>query len=1029
MNEQIKTKITSTNFLIFIKIWLVGLLSVELFYLARLIANKISEYITSNKYDSPALIISSAYFLVMISYLYYREAHLDLIKIMKSKRLDIAIIFLTGAVTSIYLGGIGTSLYSGIVSVLTINQLLVLLTLPFVTASSFLLRVIQVWLITRNKKEPSFFISDNEQRSRKDDLLGFSEVAERFAERVYNQESSDSLVFGVDAPWGVGKSTFVNFCKEYWEEKYGDKIIVYVFNPLRYENRENLLEKFIDGLIRVIQKHAFIPEIKPIISQYSQFIQSIKGNIFGFLNIEITGGSYTVDDAFQDLETVLSSIDKKVVVVIDDLDRLNLSAVKDLLFTVKKSFTLPNVSYVLCYDAENISALEQEKPDLEKITEFLEKFVNVKVGLYLSSDKLANYVSTNLEKVLSGNSQADPVLVSKAIGGLKDIFNSNDYHLYVPYIGDVRKLKRLINTVLLLDLEKPDFENIDINNYDLIHLLLIYINYPNVFRKIYNSETGGKKGFFSLVSLYEDGYPKNDSSDVRYSESNYKNSVKYTEYIKLSSVSENQRFLLNRVFDVSQRLKDANASNVPAETRTSFACFNGDPLSTGNRNLEEYLNLIVQSSKPQPTGQYKFYLNLKNKLLGGTAIKEILTDAVFSYSQGENNHRQLWKIIINSSYEFDEKIGNQLISYLVNNITNYSHFEHEQMGLGLRHDLSLYLVKMLDQSGWIDENGAHRNNSDENVVKIAEWILGEGKHNGESIIETLSKEERGILGLYDLLAFRLFCSADRGGDIFNLSRALSKHGDPNAPTAGLTKIIAIEEMRIISQKVFQIFKNQYIDTKKNIFDLVETLTLDDLTGKYKEFVNAKISSGEIQDAEQIIGGLKSRVKGFIVYQLGSSSTDFGITCGYYDLDGKNDQHEIGVQMNDYLFNVCFNPGKKKDSVKNYEHFLDYLLTNFASIFESVRGRSYIPHINEFTKVFDKEKLYKYWKDNSAKIKSLNFETKDKTVLNPNYKAFYKEDLPEVYKVLDGFVKEQETKPAAQTTEEIQTGEEVLVENS
>lgn len=1008
MDNQINKKLASVNFVYQIKTLVIGFLVSESLFLSSIVASKFVAYITNSNYGAEITLLCSVYVLVIAAYLYYRGAHLELAKIVRSKRIDVFLLFIAGLSASIYLGGIGSNAYKEIISRLNLNQLSVITIVPLIVYSSFLIHAIQIWFKTRRKQKDSFFISDNEKKSRKEDLLNFSELAERFAERVYNYGSADSLVFGVDAPWGVGKTTFVNFCKEYWEEKYRDKAIIFVFNPLRYESRENLLEKFIDGFIRVIQKYLFVPEIKPIISKYSQFIQRIKGNIFGFFDFELTSNGYSVDDAFQDLETVLTSLDKKVIVVIDDLDRLNLSAVKDLLFTIKKSFTLPNVSYVLCYDAENINALEQEKPDFEKVTEFLEKFVNVKVSLYLGSDKLSNFVSTNLERSLSGNSQADPILVSKAIGGLKDIFNSNDYHLYVPFVGDVRKLKRLINTVLLLDLEKTDFDNSDINNNDLIHLLLIYINYPNIFRKIYNTETGGKKGYFSLVSLYEDGYPKDTDRNTRSSESDYKNSVKYSEYVKSPPLSERQVFLLDKVFNVRQRLENANASSVPAEVRTSLACFNGDSWSTGNRNLEEYLNLIVLSSKPQATGQYKFYLNQKNKLINGSTIEEILADDAFSYSKNEINHKQLWKIIINSANEFDKKTATQLITYLAGNITNYSHFEHDEAGLGLRHDLSFYLVKMLDQAGWVDESGKHRNNTDENLKEIAEWILGEGKHSGKGIVETLSQEKRGVLGFYDLLAFRLFCSSDRGGDIYNLSNALSKHGDPNAPTAGSTKTIAIEEMRIVSQKVFQVFKNQYIDKKRNVFDLIDDLTLDDLTGKYKDFVEVKIKSGEIQDAEQILGGIKSKIKGFLVYQLGSSSTEFGIACGYYDLDGKKDQQEIGTKMNDYLFNVCFNSRKKKSINKNYKHFLDYLLVNFASVFEMVKGRSFIPHINEFTKVLDKEILYKYWKTHSSKIKALKYENSDKTIYTPNYKAFYKQDLPDVYKVLDAFVQEKET---------------------
>lgn len=1006
MSSFIENKNLTTNYFYLIKIWIVGFLSAESIFFSLAASSKINLYITTHNYESLALKLSLFYLISILTYLFFRRVPSDLLKIIESKRIDIALIFSVGFVSSVYLGGIGTKQYQDIVSRLTINQILILLSLPLVVVLAVLIRAFHLWFATRKKNENAFFISDNEKRTKQEDLLDLYDTAEKFAERVLNQGSSDSLVLGVDAPWGIGKTTFVNFCKEYWEKNSSKKVIVYVFNPLRYENRENLLEKFIDGLILTIQKKDFIPEIKPLISRYSQLIRSVKGNIFGFFGFEISGNNYTVEDAFEDLDTALSGLNKKVIVIIDDLDRLSLPAVKDLLFTIKKSFTLPNVTYILCYDAENISALEQEKPDLEKITEFLEKFVNVKVSLYLNSKKLSSYVSDNLQKVLSSNSQANPLLVSKAIGGLKDIFKSNDYHYYVPFVGDIRKLKRLINTVLLLDVEKTDFDNSDLNNQDLIHLLLIYINYPNIFRKIYNSETGGKKGFFSAVSRYEEGYPKdNNRNATSFSESEYRNSKKYADYISSPALSDNQRFLLNKVFNVSERLDHVNRGSISAEERASFACFNGDIWSTGDRNLEAYLNLIVQSSKPQPTGQYKFYINQKNKLLSGTKIEDIFSDKAFSYSNGESNHKQLWKIIINNAFEFDGQLGSQLIKYLVNNLPNYSHFEDESVGLGLRHDLSFYLVKLLDQAGWVDENGTHKSNFDENVKEIAEWILGEGRHTSGSVLDGLSTDDRGIIGLYDLLSFRLYCSADRGGDIFNLTQALSKHGDLKAPIEGSTKIIAIEEMREISQKVFQILDNKYIKTELNIFDLIDDLTLDDLAGKYKSFLEKKIKSGEVEGADQTVAHLKSRMKIFITYQLGSSSTANGVTCGYYDPQGKDDKNKISEYINDYLFNVCFNPGKKKDNKKNYEHFLNYLLMNFASVLESVKGRTYIPHIGEFTKVLNKERLRQYWKENGARIKALNLQTQDKVVAAGNYIANYKDDLEDVYKLLDNFVDE------------------------
>jgi hypothetical protein len=106
---------------------------------------------------------------------------------------------------------------------------------------------------------------------------------------------------------------------------------------------------------------------------------------------------------------------------------------------------------------------EVETADIEKVSEFLEKFVNIKISLFLDKTDLSKYVSNNLDKVIT-NKLVDPILVSQAIGGLKDIYDSSEYHNYLPFVGDVRKLKRLINTVVLFDVENTDSKNIWIMN-------------------------------------------------------------------------------------------------------------------------------------------------------------------------------------------------------------------------------------------------------------------------------------------------------------------------------------------------------------------------------------------------------------------------------------------------------------------------------------------------------------------------------------------------------------------------------------
>ena len=464
----------------------------------------------------------------------------------------------------------------------------------------------------------------------------------------------------------------------------------------------------------------------------------------------------------------------------------------------------------------------------------------------------------------------------------------------------------------------------------------------------------------------------------------------------MKSLSKNTRFLLDKVFN-EKRIEEKQGGSANEHL---YACYNGrSGLPDRGRNLETYLKLIVHQVKPETREQQQFYLNCKNRLVWGASIESVLSDEIFALSKGEDSHDHFWRVVTNSADELNVVQGKAVISYLLENLPAYSCIETENnITVDLRDHLIYRLLKLLDTVGWSDNNEKHFRNEDKYIAEIAYWIFGEDKYVQKGVLEMLAKAERGILGLHDLLLFRLSCSADRGGDIFNLRRALALHYNPQAPTSGEVRMLALEEMREISQKVFYYFKVQYIDQEKNIFTLIEDLTLKDLTGSFSPFV---ADSSEV--TENACRRTKSGLLYFIVYQLGNSIIESGIGCGYYDPEGNADGNGIKTLVNDYLFNICFNP---KADINNYEHFLVYLLISLGS-YHAGMEIDYRPDIKEFTRVIDEERIIKYWKTHRDEIKDKDFLERDNKIVTSNYVATYKEDLPPIYKVLDELVEEKE----------------------
>jgi len=998
--EKIKRKYTATATVATLWYLFFGIIAGELFFLSVVFSKAVNKHIIAGELFWTTLL----YLFALVVFTLYLILGLDLkgvARVLKSKRLDVLLAFISGLFLSFVFGGLGKVHYE-LLNELSFISLSLLLIVPAVILTGSFIRSAQV-LLRKGREGSSLLLDDSEGESKKDDLLGYSLHARRFAGRVFNQGAPESLVFGVDAPWGIGKSTFINYCVETWKESaYADKVIVYKFNPLQYDRRTNLFEKFIDGLITAIQQAAFSPEVRPLVSRYSRLIKVKKKINFLGLEFEFLPDSLSVEEVFKDLENVLLNLDRKVIVIVDDLDRLELSEVKEVLFAVKQSFALPNISYVLCYDTENIVAQESSTEDAGKIREFLEKFINIKASLFIDAEDLENYVNKNFDKALKRNLQIDPYTrdkIKELLAELKKIYNSSDFHKYEPYLGDVRKLKQLINTVMLLEIEQTDFDNCDFNKLDLIHLLLIYINYPNLFRKIYNTETKGRNGFFSLVSSMDENYPKKEerSGYGSLTEQPFKNSTKYTEFLESNSEKTVPgRFLIKKLFDEERLLSEGTMPRDISElSLKTLACFNGNGFGMG-RNLEDYLKLIVNLAQPSPVMQHRFYLNQKEKINKGVSIQKIWSRSEFSTTESELNREQLWRLLVNTSSELKSDVGKSLVRELVGSMTDYSLFKDEQIGLGLRESMRYYLVKLLDEAGWSDESGLHQDNSDKNVKEIAEWIFGEGNYTSEGILQKLSEPSRGILGFYDMVGFRLLCSPDRGGSFFNLSRALAQRNVKSSSSD------AVNTIRELSQAVFLIFKQRYILYKKNIFEEIEDLSLKEVSGNYFSYLNKKVEEGALSKMRltQEFLFLKTRLKSFLVYQMTNKDVNLGVGCGYYDEIGEKDEAGIFKVMNKYLFGVCFNG---EASTKNYEHFIDYLAMNFEDSWSRSGREEYVPSLEKVSVVLDINELRKYWIVHRERIRALKLERESKIINTGNYTVKYKVHLKDIFKMLDELV--------------------------
>lgn len=972
MKERSQVPLQMPELLVFAHAFLIGLISAEVFRLAFYVGARFAPWMLER---DPWLTVATIGVCLSLSIAYFarRDGVHSSRRLIRSRRLDLLIVLVLGCCANIAAAPLSETVHerfekaSPLWAPIILGLILMLLASPLV----------RTMFRPRQAAPQLHFLPDDEINGEGEDVLTIEAHAKSFAETVLASSAQLGLIFGVDGPWGTGKTSFINLAQRHWEREQG--IIVFRFEPLRYAADPDLADRLIRDLSKVIQKEVFAPEFRPVASRYSRMLKGRADISFLGFKLSLEPSSETVDELLQEIDDALERINRRVIVVVDDLDRLEPKSVNNVLFTARRTFRLSRASYILCYDTE---VLASGKDEGERAREFLEKFVTVKLSLFVDSTSLTNFLRRDWQrednKLVS--IPADTMLaLASVLETLAEILDSPLGAKYLPLVGDMRKIKRFVNAVLLVQLERTNLGRTDFNRRDLVNLMLLHLCYPGVFRQIYAEETAGRSGSFSI---------KRDPEA-----SNFANAPEFASVIEPYGPSA--KFLVRELFDVDKLVLGERRSLEEAVLR-SRACFNDD----GLRNLEKFLKLIVRFVTPEPRETFVLYQEAVNDVRNGRLIEAVFNSADFELTSGAYAHDQFWRVLVSQSHDFTRKVAEDAIDTLVAYLPRYSSLDPHDRGLRQRSVYSL--LRLLDRAGWGRTENRRLPNTGENVVEIARRILGEGEYEDRGLIARLAADDRGVLGWNDLAIFRLQCSADRQGQLHNVQSALIVHCDPNGSTSGMLTDLALRGMREISQAVFAHFRRVYIRAGRNLLAEANATPAQEFAGgaggPLPEAEDDSPNFERTLSASDQVEAVRSTIKSFIIYQLCNSKppNGAGVGCGFYDETGSNNNAGIADAMNEYMFGVCFNPLLDED---NRLLFVDYCLTQLESaVFARSQGGRFIPTKASLTSGFDESALCAYWEQHRATFNELL--DVDRRVVTTNYVVTYKDALPGVFQVLD-----------------------------
>lgn len=367
------------------------------------------------------------------------------------------------------------------------------------------------------------------------DLLFRTHFTKNLTKAIVNWKENESLVVGIYGQWGDGKTSVVNLVKEELDLTFPEKTLLLEFNPWQWSDNEDLFQCFLKELVSLLKSQEKTSEnlIKSL-KTYSEYLTlgseatskvksivdklSLPAGLFlGIITVRInekylvtlfwvalilisitivfdtsawlinfflkfySNEPKTLEERKRNLVTELGLLEKTIVVIIDDIDRLQSDEIRTLFKFVKANTNFPKITYVTLFQRNIVENALTDSQNKFLGKDYLEKIIHV--GFNLPSIPNETIRDILFKKI-------DVLLIHFKV----DTFNQGRWselvatEIFSFYFENLRDVNRFIST-LTFNLGAVSLQQgLEVNFIDFLALEIIRQFEPNIFNEIYQNK-------------------------------------------------------------------------------------------------------------------------------------------------------------------------------------------------------------------------------------------------------------------------------------------------------------------------------------------------------------------------------------------------------------------------------------------------------------------------------------------------------------------------------------------------------------
>ena len=314
----------------------------------------------------------------------------------------------------------------------------------------------------------------------KDDILDYDEDAKVLAGKLEKMSREKSFSIGICASWGYGKTSYLNLLKKAFN---GDKVIVVEFNPRHSKNYSSIQEDFFILLSSSLRKYNSSFSI--YVDLYMDVLD-IDDKTKVIRKLFLLFSKYSSKDIKWKIDNVLSRLHKKVVVFIDDFDRLMKDEIIEVFKLIDGNANFRNIIFISAYDKESVNVVLTPQNGVSYCEKFFSMEKNIPIRPY---DKTFGYLKDAILNKIDIDDKLK-IIYDDKLNNYIDIFKS--------HLLSLRDVKRFVNLFIedyLLMKEEVLFE-------DYLLLSLIKYKFPKEHKELYKRQYVKFDGFTEDIGAY-----------------------------------------------------------------------------------------------------------------------------------------------------------------------------------------------------------------------------------------------------------------------------------------------------------------------------------------------------------------------------------------------------------------------------------------------------------------------------------------------------------------------------------------------